>query len=135
MLDTVLDILYVNVYPYRGYVIFPLLSIAACIMLFRLSRTFPTYVKTGKLGDSDNCIFLSSKGFSWKVFLTETHPGAILLDSFVISAGLGIAYMGFWFIPYIIAIVLISRGVYKFAVYSRERYIKKQEFHEKLKSG
>jgi len=121
----------IDISEYALLVLNPIAVVVACIMVIRTLRIFPTFVKTGNCGDMHNMIV--GDGFTWKAYLTETHPVPIFFDAFISGLILMMSFLFFSKIPYILAVSLVAFVVYKFAQYSRNRFVKKQEFHEKLK--
>lgn len=105
--------------------------ILGCILLYRTLRIFPTYVKTGTIGDMNH--MLMGGGLRLKWLLTETHPFTIILDG-IFSVLLILISMTFASVLlYIIAIALAFYGIYRLAIYMRERYVNKEQFVKALK--
>jgi hypothetical protein len=92
---------------------------------------FPIYVKTGKFGEFNNCLI--DKKRSIRNFFFETHPIAIMMDALITGVGSFFAILFFPLMGYAIAAILLIIVIRKFAIYSRNKFVKKQEFHEKLK--
>lgn len=108
------------------------------VLLFRLFRTIPYYVKNGNMGNDDNDLMFGwskdSKGRIYNLF-NETHPGAILMDA-VTLAGVGVALFIAWgLVPIVATGALLVYSITKYAQYLRNRHLKKLEFVDKLKSG
>lgn len=105
--------------------------ILGCILLYRTLRIFPTYVKTGTIGDMNH--MLMGGGLRLKWLLTETHPLTIILDGILSVLLIFITMALASVLLYIIAIALAFYGIYRLAIYMRERYVNKEQFVKALK--
>lgn len=109
---------------------------SAFLLLSRLFRTLPFYVKNGTMGDNGNdLMFDSGKTKTGRLYnlLNETHPTAILTDAFTLAlitlaVGIGWGLAPIWALGWV-----FIRGIVKYAQYLRNRHLKKEEFVEKLK--
>lgn len=118
------------------YIVYAIAIFFVPVLLFRLFRTIPYYVKNGNMGSDDNDLMFAwdkdSKGRIYNLF-NETHPGAILMDAVTLT-GAGVALFIAWgLVPIVAAGALIVYGITKYAQYLRNRHLKKQEFVGKLK--
>lgn len=118
------------------YIVWAVGIIFVPILLFRLLRTLPYYVKNGKMGNDDNDLMGVGRDKTKSKLhhlLNETHPSCIALDAAVIT-GIGIALFMAWIaVPIIAAGWLVIYGIMKYAQHLRNRHLKKEEFVENLK--
>jgi ABC-type bacteriocin/lantibiotic exporter with double-glycine peptidase domain len=105
---------------------------------------FPTYIKTGSMGDDHLGMFMSYSAyrdingidyFKTKVrdFFTATHLEPIFFDTLscaVIIAILHAAWIIFVIVGSIIALIY---GIVQFVVHLRDRHVRKEEFHSALR--
>ena len=109
------------------YAMFPFLL----IFLVRVLRIFPIYVKTGKYGDINNGML--SDNFSIRQFLTETHPVVITVDFGVTLFIFCVCLVLSRILIYIAIALWFGYGIRWLALHARDRFVKKQEFVDKLK--
>ncbi len=105
--------------------------IIGCILLYRILRIFPTYVKTGTVGDMDHMIMGDGLRFKW--LLTETHPFTIVVDGLMAGFLIFITMIFSSLLPYVFAGAIISYGIYRLATYMRKQHVRKEEFIDALK--
>lgn len=115
----------------------------ACVVVpFRLSRTFYVYVKTGRIGDSENSLMeiIYDGGFGDRslkqiliAVLTESHPLAILTDTLMVGIVLFVLALVGGLIPLIATVGLVLGSIIGLAKYLRRRVEIREEFIEKLR--
>ena len=105
--------------------------IIGCILLYRILRIFPTYVKTGKVGNMDHMAM--GDGLKLKWLLTETHPLPIAMDGLMMGFLIFVTMIFSSLLPYVFAVAIISYGIYRLAIYMRKQHVRKEEFIDALK--
>lgn len=113
------------------YITIGLSGIVGLIMLSRILRIFPTYVKTGSIGDIDH--MLMGDGFSIKWFLTETHPVPIVIDTLMSAFIIFILFIVSTFAPIMFIFFGGAFGIFRLAIHMRKQYLRKVEFIDALK--
>lgn len=125
------------------YIVFSITAITIPVLIFRLLRIFPMYVKTGSVGDEGNALLLTKNVFGKHAtsetrrktlhdFLTETHPIAIFMDLCVVAIICVLLFIFWAVVPFVLIIWLTLWSVIKFAKHSRKKHVKKEEFVAKL---
>ena len=125
--------LYLTIGWYLGWTI---IAVSSLILLSRLFRTMPYYVKNGNMGDDGNdLMFDSGKTNTSRLYnlFNETHPNAILMDAFTLFLIALVSGLLWGLVPIFALGWLVVQGIVKYAQYLRERHLKKQKFVENLK--
>jgi len=118
------------------YIVYVIGAIAIPILLIRLLRAFPYYVKNGGLGHKNNTIWLGDNtSFRNQVinFFTETHPEAAMTDAMAISLASMALWLAWGLVPFILFGFLAWFSVRALARHMRDQHVKKQAFHAALK--
>lgn len=121
------------------YVMLVVWSIFGLIALHRLYRMSKLYIRTGDIGsDNDTIIYNLDSDIDYKEaihnFFNATNPFTILMDCFALSI-VSLVFMVFCMMPYL-ALALFVIATFMFLLRkARQRFVKKQEFVEKLKGN
>lgn len=144
MLDFITSFLDTHYWDVSYALSYTLGTICSITLLTRFLRMFPTYIKTGSLGNDSLGIFFSNKDYNgihgWdfvkvKVqdFFTSTHPEPVIVDTLVCAFAILIMHMAWIVLVAVGVIATIVYGIVKFVQYLRNQHIKKEEFHAALK--
>ena len=119
-------------------------TICSVVLLIRFVRMFPTYIKTGSMGNDHLGMFMSYSGYKdtrgmdyfkvkFRDFFTATHLEPIFFDLFTTAVIIGAIHIA-W-IVLLAAVLIISSiyGIVAFVQYLREQHIRKEEFHDALR--
>ena len=119
-------------------------TIASLAIISRFIRMFPTYIKTGELGNNQRATVFYNDDYKGihgldfvkikvRDFFTETHLESIIVDTFVVGFGILIIHIA-WLLFVGGGIVFATvYGIIKLMHYLREQHIKKQEFYSVLR--
>lgn len=119
-------------------------TICSLTILSRFVRMFPTYIKTGSMGDEHLGMFMSYSvyrditGFDYfkikvRDFFTATHLEPIIFDTLICIVIIAVLHVA-WIIFVIGGSIITSiYGIVKFVVHLRDRHIRKEEFHSALR--
>ncbi len=144
MIDFILEFISTHYWTISYGLTYTLGTICSVTLITRFVRMFPTYIKTGSMGNDHLGMFMSYSGYSdtkgtdyfkvkFRDFFTATHLETIFFDTFtcaVIIAGIHVA----WIV--LLAVVLIITTIYsivRFVQYLRDQHIRKEEFHDALR--
>ncbi len=119
-------------------------TICGITLLIRFARMFPTYIKTGSMGNDHLGMFMSYsqykdiKGmdyFKTKVrdFFTSTHLEPIIIDAFTCAVIIAVLHVAWIVIVVLGSILTIIYSIVQFVVHLRDRHVRKEEFHSALK--
>lgn len=119
-------------------------TICGLTIISRFVRMFPTYIKTGSMGDDKLGIFFSNRKYEdihgkdfirHKVndFFTATHLETIFFDLVVCFIAILLLHVAWILVIGVGSIVGGVYGIVKFVQHLREQYVKKEEFHTALR--
>lgn len=144
MFDFIITFLDAHYWTVSYVLTYTLGTICGITLITRFVRMFPTYIKTGSMGDSHLGIFHYNseynhiKGLDYiKVklhgFFTATHLETIIFDTLA-CAGIITALHLAWFLLLIAGLIIGTIfGIVGFVVYLRNQHVKKEEFHSALR--
>ncbi len=119
-------------------------TICSITLLTRFVRMFPTYIKTGSMGNDHLGMFFSYSQYKdiegmdyFKVkvrdFFTATHLEPIFFDTVVCVIAIAFLHLA-WIVFIIIGLAIATvYSIVKFVQYLRNQHVKKEEFHTALR--
>lgn len=119
-------------------------TICGLALITRFVRMFPTYIKTGSMGNDKLGIFFTNRDYEKiggmdyikakvKDFFTATHLETIFFDLIVCGMIIVVLHIG-WILLVIVG--LIGGSIYSiitFMQYLRGQHVKKENFHDALR--
>ena len=119
-------------------------TICSLTILSRFARMFPTYIKTGSMGDEHLGMFMSYSQYKditgmdyFKVkvrdFFTATHLEPIIFDTLTCVVAIAILHVAWIVIAVLGSIIASIYGIVQFVVHLRDRHVRKEEFHSALR--